>query len=165
MKSGALAISAFLFAIIFVGSTSLSISASDVVSKRGVTLFEFESGGAYHISGFGEWIVTLTSPTKFSIEKKLRDKTTSHGMVTLTEDEKTKLWGLIDSTDIVNLKPPHRDASPDEVILTFRVDDNVGTHIREVLVGDAREREAVVSLIKYIGILIEKYTGEKPVLL
>lgn len=63
------------------------------------------------------------------------------------------------------LSKPHRDASPDEVILTFTVEDTVGTHIREVLVGDAGEREAVMNLIKYLAALIKKYTGEKPVLL
>ncbi len=60
---------------------------------------------------------------------------------------------------------PHRNSSPDEVILTFRVDPNVGTHIREVLVGNTREREAVVELIEYIGTLIKKYAREKPVLM
>lgn len=154
-----------LLAFFAIGCSSISGGVEDTISKKGVILFEFKSGGAYHPSGYGEWMVTLNAPDKFSMIKKIGDKKTDRGTVTLTDDEKTKLWGLIDTVDIVNLKPPHRNASPDEVILTFRVNDNVGTHIREVLIGDAREREAVVSLIEYIGTLIEKYTGEKPVLM
>ena len=150
--------------ILTFGCLTVPSSASDTVSKRGVTLFEFKSGGAYHISGFGEWIVTLKAPAEFSIKKKLRDETSDRGTVTLTEDEKTKLWGSIDAVDIINLKPPHRDASPDEVILTFSVEDVEGIHIREILINDAREREAVMNLIDYIAVLIEKYTKEKPVL-
>ncbi len=153
-----------IFTILIFGCASISGSTSDTISKRGVTIFEFKSGGAYHISGFGEWIVTLKAPAEFSINKKVRDDVTYYGVVTLTEDEKTKLWGLIDAVDIINLKPPHRDASPDEVILTFSVEDAEGIHIREILIGDAREREAVMNLIDYIAVLIKKYTKEIPVL-
>jgi hypothetical protein len=175
MKSEALAVSA-AFTVAFTipilaamliltfGCASVSSGASDIISKRGVTIFEFRSGGAYHISGFGEWIVTLKAPAEFSIKKKVREETTGYGTRTLTEEEKTKLWMLIDAVDIINLKPPNRDASPDEVILTFSVEDAEGIHIREILIGDAREREAVVNLIDYIAVLIEKYTNEIPVL-
>ena len=154
-----------LFCLCAFGCCSTSGGAEGTISKKGVILFEFRSGGANHPSGHGEWIVTLVAPDKFSMKKKFGEKETDRGSVTLTEDEKVRLWGLIDAVDVVNLRPPHRDASPDEVILTFSVDDDVGTHIREVLINDSREREAVVSLVNYLGTLIEKYAGEKPVLL
>ncbi|GEM_PF-1431705 len=154
-----------LFGIYAFGCGSISGGAEGTISKLGVILFEFKSGGASHPSGHGEWIVTLAAPDRFSMTKKIGDKETDRGTVTLTEDEKVKLWGLIDAVDVVNLRPPHRDASPDEVILTFSVNDDVGTHIREVLINDARERETVVKLIEYLGTLIEKYAGEKPVLM
>ncbi|MBN1571610.1 MAG: hypothetical protein JW984_00255 [Deltaproteobacteria bacterium] len=159
-----------LLSIYAVGCGSTSGGTEEPISRLGVVLFEFKSGGANYLSGHdpsghGEWIVTLKAPDKFSMTKKIGEKETDRGSVKLTEDEKVRLWGMIDAVDVVNLKFPHRDASPDEVILTFRVDDNVGTHIREVLINDAREREAVVGLIEYIGTLIEKYAGEKPVLM
>jgi hypothetical protein len=157
--------SAVIAIMLFAGCAPALEGVEEIVSEKGVILFEFKSGGASHPSGHGEWIIKFEAPDKFSMVKKIGDKETDRGTVLLTGDEKTKLWGLIDTVDVVELKPDYRDASPDEVILTFRVDDAVGTHIREVLINDAREREAVVSLIEYLGVLIEKYAGEKPVLL
>lgn len=163
--SAAACLSAVVALMLFAGCAPASEGVEEVISKKGVILFEFKSGGASHPSGHGEWIVALNAPDKFSMVKKIGEKETDKGTVTLTGEEKTKLWKLIDEVDVVNLKPDYRDASPDEVILTFRVDDAVGTHIREVLINDARERENVVSLINYLGVLIEKYAGEKPVLM
>lgn len=125
---------------------------------------EFSSGGRYHPSGYGEWQVRLYGDGSVVATHAVGDGTESTDVFTPTNSETRKLFSLFCAVDIKRLKSSSRPGVPDEVSYTFRLKDGSGGYSRSVWIGDARENPAIGNLVGYIELLVEKYTGKKPIM-
>jgi hypothetical protein len=126
--------------------------------------FEFSSGGAYHISGFGEWQIALQKDGKLSIIHNLAGKITDYGSFQLPDEENRELWQLITALDLPNLESSQRPGNPDEVSYTFVLSDQSGEHLVEIWVNEALEDDRIVALVDAIASMIEATTKQIPVI-
>ena len=126
--------------------------------------FEFFSGGAYHVEGYGEWTVKVGTEGAFSVTHNIRGEVTDYGAFILAEQENLELWKLIRAIHIEDIEPSDRPGRPDEVRYSFLLRDNGQTHSVSMWVDDAREEEGIAVLVERLATLIEKVTGEAPVL-
>ncbi len=148
----------------FFGSfLSLEASSNDTKDTNLIS-FEFKSGGAYHISGHGEWIVSLKSDGVFEISHDVGGEIEDYGSYALTGEERSRLWGLTLNFDRAKIESSVRMGTPDEVMYIIIVKENNESRTTNIWIDDAREIDEVTKLVDYIGILIEKYTGVVPVL-
>lgn len=139
-------------------------SPGESESGPGIEFFEFRSGGACHISGLGEWTVTLESEGDFHISHDVGGEMKDYGSYILTNEEKSKLWELVHDFDGAKVKSSIRMGVADEVMYIFIVNEKGLTRAANIWIDDAREIDEITKLVDYIGVLIEKYTGEVPVL-
>ena len=148
--------------MVFVSLTVLSVGCSitPVIEET----FEFSSGGAYHLSGYGEWIVRLDADGNFAVKHKVGDDVIDYGMFTLTETEKATLWGQVHVAGIGAMVSSTRAGVPDEVQYTFTLARGAHTHEVKVWGNDVREDEALTALLGLVARMIERYSGETPVL-
>ncbi len=126
--------------------------------------FSYSSGGAYHISGFGEWSITLDQAGNFAVTHIVNDMITDYGTFALSTEENAALWDLIDAADINKLKSSGRLGMPDEVQYTLALTENGRRHEVQIWIDEAQKIEAITQLVAKIGSLIETYTGQQPVL-
>jgi len=154
-----------LFFLTFFISTIVLLSgcaSEEKAMKNGV--FEFDSGGIYHLQGYGGWKIKLDIKREFSITHNVRGRVKKYGTFLLTEKENSDLWELICAVNIEDMKPSQRARMPDEVEYTFTLKNEAQIHSLQILINDARKNNKITILIGYIAILIEKYTGERPFL-
>ena len=123
-------------------------------------VFEFSSGGAYHISGIGEWILKVDSVGKLYIKHNVKGKVQDFGTFTLTGDENKKMWLLIDSLKMENMKSSTRPGVPDEVQYTFSLKSKSTSYSARIWINDLREKNEVQQFIGYVKTLIKKFTGK-----
>jgi hypothetical protein len=126
--------------------------------------FEFHSGGAYHPSPYGEWIVQLGSGGALALAHRFRDLVQDLGTSSLTAEEQQALWAVIHEADIPGLLPATRMLVPDEIQYTFVMRDKERAWQSIVPINDARKNEKLVTLVATLGELIARYTGQEPVL-
>jgi hypothetical protein len=133
--------------------------------ETGKQVFEFHSGGAYHLEGYGEWQIKLDTEGYLSISHDVQGKVKDYGTFTLTESENSELWQLIRAMGLETMSFPQRAGMPDEVQYSFSLEDENG-RIRsvEIWINDARQNDRIVALVDQIGLLIGQYTGQTPVL-
>jgi len=127
-------------------------------------VFEFDSGGVYHLQGHGGWKIKLDIEREYSITHNIRGKVKKYGTFLLTEKENSHLWELICAVNIEDTKSSQRTKMPDEIEYTFTIKDEAQIHSLQILINDARKNSKITILIDYITILIEKYTGVRPFL-
>ncbi len=134
--------------------------------KKGETqMFEFSSSGAYHLEGYGEWQIKVDTAGNLSISHNVRGDVTPYGPYSLLEQENLALWQRIDAIGLETMSPPQRAGMPDEVQYSFSLDNESGrVHRVEIWINDARRNDKIVALVDQIGLLIEQYTGQTPVL-
>jgi hypothetical protein len=125
---------------------------------------EFDSGGKYHPSGFGEWRARLCGDGSLVVSHIVGEETKSEDVFTLTKVESRKLFSLFCAVNIKRLESSVRPGIPDEVRYSFALRDGSGAYNKSVWINDARENPAIMDLVGYLATLIEKYTGEKPVM-
>lgn len=126
--------------------------------------FEFSSGGAHHVEGYGEWTLRLSAAGAFSISHNVQGKTEDCGTFTLAKNENEEIWRLIDAAKLDRIESSQRPGVPDEAQYTFALRDGGETHLVKTWLNDARENEAIMALVDRIGVLIESYTKKKAVL-
>jgi len=126
--------------------------------------FEFDSGGVYHPQGHGGWKIELDAEGKFSITHNVQSKVKEYGTFLLTEEENLDMWELIDTLDIGDMRSSERARIPDEIEYAFTLKDEEQIYSRKILINDAPKNDNITTLIDYIIILIEEYTGERPFL-
>jgi hypothetical protein len=126
--------------------------------------FEFSSGGAYHIQGYGEWQVKVDSSGGLSVAHDVQGNVTDYGSFSLTKQETAEVWQLIRAVHLEELSSSQRAGVPDEVQYHFKLNDGKSVHGVKIWVNDARQNEQIVALVDQIGRLIQTYTGETPVL-
>jgi len=159
-----LAVLLFLIGVIALASGCASPGRQDTSKASGNQVFEFSSGGAYHIAGSGEWQVRLDSAGAFSIAHNVRGVVKDYGVFSLAEKESVELWGLVRTANIGEMESSKRPGLPDEVQYTFALGDGTPTRSVKIWVTDARQNDRLVALVERIGTLIEKYTRQKPIL-
>ncbi len=124
--------------------------------------FEFSSGGAYHIEGFGEWQVRLEETGSLAIAHNVQGQVTTYGPFALTEQEQDEIWQLIRAANIDELDSSQRGGLPDEVQYTLTLGKrNTPTTI---WINEARKHDKLMALVDGLAVLIEKYVGQKAVL-
>lgn len=144
------------------GGGPASTTPQPTPTAKGET-FEFSSGGAHQIQGYGEWTVRLDEAGAFSISHDVRGSVKDYGTHSLAQQENTDLWTAVRAADIGSLQSSSRLGVPDEVQYTFSITDGGQTHTASIWVRDALQNDKIAVLVDNIAGLIEKYTGEKPV--
>lgn len=125
---------------------------------------EFNSGGRYHPSGYGQWRVRLCPDGSVVADHEVGDRAESSDVFVLTALESRTLFSLFCAVDIKRMKSPDRPGLPDEVLYSFALKDGSGSYAASIWINDARENRAIVELVAYLEQLIEKYTGKRPVM-
>ncbi len=128
-------------------------------------VFEFSSGGVYHFEGYGEWQIKVDAGGNLSVSHNVQGEIKEYGTFLLTEPENSELWQLIRAMGLETMSPPQRAGMPDEAQYSFSLEDENGrVQSVEIWINDARQNDRVVALVDRIGLLIEQYTGQTPVL-
>ena len=153
-----------LLSLLLIPAIALGVGCTSRQKPSENQVFEFSSGGAYHIEGFGEWQIKLDAAGAFTIAHNVRGEVKDYGTFSLTESEKSELWELVRAADIESIESSQRPGVPDEVQYTFVLSDETRSHIVKLWVNDARKNSGIVALVDRIGVLIEKYAKQKPVL-
>ncbi len=138
--------------------------ATPTMSSPAPKSFTFSSGGAYHPQGFGAWTVTLDATGRLVITHQVRDEVTNYGPFTLTEQENSDLWTLIDQANLAHLSSSDRPGMPDEVQYTFTLQSDGQSKTVTIWAGDAQDLAPLAELITRLGAIITNYTGQTPVL-
>ena len=126
--------------------------------------FYFSSGGSYHFEGVGEWIIVLDDDGSFSVRHNVQGEITEYGPFALSVDENDEMWRLIEAADVDGLQSSERPGMPDEVQYTLALSTNGSRHEAQIWIGEVQEMEQVLRLVDQIGVLIEAYTGQQPVM-
>ncbi|MBN2223610.1 MAG: hypothetical protein JW765_02945 [Deltaproteobacteria bacterium] len=125
---------------------------------------EFSSGGEYHPSGCGQWRIKLCGDGSLIVSHTVGGRVKSSDVFMLTKFESRRLFSLFCAADIKRMKSSVRPGVPDEVRYSFGLKDGSGTCNKSVWINDARENPAIEDLVAYLETIVEKYTGEKPVM-
>jgi hypothetical protein len=88
----------------------------------------------------------------------------AHGTFPLSEQDNSDLWQRIRAVHLEEMSSSQRAGVPDEVQYTFRLQEEAAVYEVSIWINDARQDDQIVTLVDQIGALIEKYTGEMPVL-
>jgi len=154
---------AILLVIVWAAILALASGYVSLRQEAEQQAFEFSSGGAYHIEGYGEWTVTVDTQGAFSVTHNVRGEVADYGSFSLAGQENSDLWKLIRAIEIESMESSDRLGVPEEVQYSLVLRDNGLTHSVSVWADDARESEGVVALVEQLAVLIEKVTGERPV--
>ncbi len=154
---------AILLVIVWAAILALASGYVSLKQEAEQQAFEFSSGGAYHIEGFGEWTVTVDTQGALSVTHNVRGEVVDYGSVLLAGQENSDLWKLIRAIEVESRESSDRLGVPEEVQYSFVLRDNGLTHSVSLWADDARESEGVVALVERLEVLIEKVTGEQPV--
>ena len=154
---------AILLVIVWAAILALASGYVSLKQEAEQQAFEFSSGGAYHIEGFGEWTVTVDTQGALSVTHNVRGEVVDYGSVLLAGQENSDLWKLIRAIEVESRESSDRLGVPEEVQYSFVLRDNGLTHSVSLWADDARESEGVVALVERMEVLIEKVTGEQPV--
>ncbi len=127
-------------------------------------VFEFSSGGAYHVEGYGEWVLAVDGAGKMTIKHNTHGEIVTYGPYDLTAAEGASLRELVDAAELDAVDFPSRPGVPDEVSYRFEVHRKGEDIVLGVWKNDAREHDDLAALVNYSGTLIKQYTGVKPVL-
>jgi hypothetical protein len=142
----------------------LVCAAAGEEAREPLVYYEFSSGGAYHPSGYGEWIVRFSNDGAISVRHKRGGEVTDMGQYRLADGERAELDALFLSLDISGMTSSTRPGLPDEALYSFTLRGGSGTHTASVWINDARDNQAIMGMVSYLATLIERYTGEKPVM-
>ena len=127
-------------------------------------VFEFSSGGSYHVEGYGEWVLAVDGGGNMNIEHNTQGKIVTYGPYGLAAAEGAYLRKLVDAAELDAVGFPSRPGVPDEVSYRFEVRWKGEDVVLEVWKNDAREHDGLVALVDYCGTLIKRYTGVEPVI-
>ena len=151
--------------LVIVWAAILALASGVVSLRRQAELqaFEFSSGGAHHVDGYGEWTVVVDTHGALSVTHNVRGEVADYGSFSFAGQENSDLWTLIRAIGIESMESSDRLGVPEEVQYGFVLRDKGLTHSASLWADDARESEGVVALVEQLAGLIEKVTGEKPV--
>lgn len=151
-------------AAIVLSFCALHLSCRAQAQAEGGQSFEFSSGGAYHISGLGEWKVRLDRQGAFSVQHDISGAVTDLGTHSLTPRENTETWDLIRAAQLDTMESSQRMGVPDEAQYVFTLGDGAKARSIKLWANDASRNAKIMALLDRLAALIETYTKEKPVL-
>jgi len=126
--------------------------------------FEFSSGNPYHPEGFGEWQFEVDLAGKISVRHIIQEEINDFGTFSLSPQEKINLWEQIQAADFQRSAIPEKSGMPDESQFIFVLHTPEGNQAYRIWQSDIAAYEKIAALVDQISILIEKYTGEEPIL-
>jgi hypothetical protein len=129
-----------------------------------IQTFEFSSGGAYHIQGWGEWSIQLDAGGALTITHNVLGKIKNYPPVALAPEQSQVVWNLVQAVKFENLAPSQRPGLPDEVQYTFQIQDSERIYRVAIWINDARKTQLLMALVDAIGELIKARAGEKVIL-
>ncbi|MFZ5879198.1 MAG: hypothetical protein ACOY0R_07500 [Chloroflexota bacterium] len=129
-----------------------------------IRYFAFSSGGAYHFHGFGEWKLHADEAGCLMVEHNVLGAVTKFGPYQLSTDESDHLWGTISGAAFEQRPSSPGPGMPDEAMLGFALSARTALHNVQLWASDAYRDATIVKLVNEIADLIEKYTGQKPVM-
>ena len=159
-----------LFLGVFMIASGCSANNQKAIQNPQDKIFYFSSGGAYHLSGYGEWLITCTPEGNFSVKHNVQGKITDYKSHQLKQEEIQKLWNLINNAKVNKIVELKRPGVPDEVAYTFKFldpDQKTSPDLTPsyvIWVNDAHEDKNIMNLVNYIGELIKTYTAQEAVL-
>lgn len=127
-------------------------------------VFSYASGGAHHPEGFGEWRVQLDKQGDLFVQHDVHGKVTNYDQVSIAESVNEKLWKLIRSVPFRELADTGTPRVPGASESRFVLREKDRTLEFRVPAQQLEEHEALSLLVGELERLIEKYTGESPVL-
>jgi len=150
--------------VLLVVLAALGVSCASPARPPDDAVFEFSSGGAYHVEGYGAWQTSLDAGGTFTAVHDVRGEVEEFGPYELTKAQNDELWALIRAAGLQDLSSSERLGLPDEVQYTISLTEKGQVHEVALWVGDAREHEALMTLIEHIAALIEEQTQQTAVL-
>jgi hypothetical protein len=124
--------------------------------------FAFNSGSPHHPEGFGAWTVRIEDD-RLRIEHQVRDKVTRYPEARLSAQEQTELRELIDAARLEKLPSESPRAIPDQPRVSFTLGQGAASRTFQTSI-DWTKTDPLVTLVRRLAALIEKFTGAKPVL-
>ena len=138
-------------ALLLAGCAPGQVNASSAV-------LEFDTGGAYHPGGAGEWVVRVTGTGEMSVRQQVREAVRDYGTFRLSAGETQALWRAIDEADLSKLRSSTRSGVPDEVQLSLRLVAEGRTCEASVWEDDALENRRLARMAAWLGMLVKRYT-------
>ena len=126
-------------------------------------IFEFDSGGANHPEGYGAWKVRVDGGHA-EFEHRVRGHVARYRPVTLPETEREKLWKLVNGAGLDKRPDSKQNGPPDEPRMTFIIKRGADTRTVTIQLDSRQSDDPVLRLLQNVSELIEKYTGQRPVL-
>ena len=126
--------------------------------------FHFDSGGAWHLQGYGAWQVEVTRAGRFTVQHTVRDVVKDYGSLDLAPGQARTLWAAIDAADLPAVRVTKRSGVPDEAQLVFALSE--GEALRTALSiwqNDVAEHALLRTVLDRLRALIETHHGVKPV--
>ncbi len=126
--------------------------------------FEFRSGGAFHIEGFGEWILQFGREGNLFLKHVVRDEVKYAGNFTAAKDDLARLWELVDAAGFDAMRSSTRPGVPDEAKYVFKSAKGKDSRTVEIWKNDALREDKVSALVDFLAGLVTKYAKQTPVL-
>lgn len=98
------------------------------------------------------------------VEHDVLGAVTKFGPFQLSADESDHLWGLISGAAFDRRPSSPGPGLPDEAMLGFALSARNTLHSVQLWASDAFGDTSITQLLNELTTLIEKYTGQKPVL-
>ncbi|HJZ86762.1 MAG TPA: hypothetical protein VKN99_16405 [Polyangia bacterium] len=125
--------------------------------------FELATDGADHLRSQGEWSLRFTGGT-LAITHNLHGQVRDYGSFALTGTEISDLWRRVDGAHIERMTSTARPPAPDEVRYSVSLASKTHAHRAEIRLDDMSRDPNFIGLLDGLGALIDKYTGEAPIL-
>ena len=127
--------------------------------------FAFSSGGACHFQGFGEWKVRADDNGSLAIQQDLFGTLKDFGTFNLSPVDTASLWELIADAAFEQRASSTGPGIPDDCMMGFALSaQETPLHSIQLWASEAFADNSIKRLIEKIENLIEKCTGQKPVL-
>jgi hypothetical protein len=144
--------------------TILVLISIPAVALNKADTFRFNSGGAYHIEGYGAWMLTFGRNGRFLAENNTRGKITKCPEMRLSSNDNLKIWELIDSIHPERIVSSKRNGVPDEVEMLFQFIKGNEMGEYKVWVGDAVENEKINEFIDLCSKMVNDYCRKEAIL-
>ncbi|MHA2364853.1 MAG: hypothetical protein ACXAC7_12935 [Candidatus Hodarchaeales archaeon] len=124
--------------------------------------FSFSSGGAHHISGFGEWQVKIEE-SSITITLNLHGEIKNYGIFELESNDLNIIKEYLDKCEFNSLKSLTRPGVPDEVIMSFKLKEDKNQFKINKWAKEVQKNQNLAELTEFLKTLIIRFTKKTPV--
>lgn len=136
-------------------------TVQDRQGEVGGRVFEFATRGSEHVEEHGQWMVRLRGDALWIAYHK-KGRTKEYGTFKLADKETRRLWKLVDAARLSGRRSAPGAAGAKYVFVYMRA-GKLPTTV-ELDMRAALRDDALASLVRYVGRLIERYAGREAVL-